>query len=114
MSDATFNPIQAAREYLASNLSRAVSLKELEEVSGLSRFHLSRRFKHEVGQSPMQFHMRLRIEDAMRRLKNGETPVDVAAGLGFSDDAHFSRVFKKLTGNTPGAAFVRKRDIKSD
>ena len=102
MTDAASDPIQAVRDHLASNLSRTVTLEELESVSGLSRFHLSRRFKRQVGWSPMQYHMRLRVDEAIKRLKRGETSVKVAKGLGFSDDAHFSRVFKRLTGKTPG------------
>ena len=68
----------------------------------LSTSHFSRLFKQTIGQSPYQFLMTYRIEQAKKLLVNPHNlMIDVAMNCGFSDQAHFSRVFKKIEGVTP-------------
>lgn len=48
--------------------------------------------------------MKARVERAKNLLKKGDTPLaSVAVGLGFADQAHLTRVFRKIVGTTPGA-----------
>jgi AraC family transcriptional regulator len=66
--------------------------------------HLARTFKSLVGCSMGEYVRRLRIEEAARRLASGAGPlVEIALDAGFADQAHFSRVFKQVTGHSPGA-----------
>ena len=73
-------------------------------MAGLSPSHFSRLFKETIGQRPMQFVTRYRIEQAKRRLFDLQRSlVDIALECGFADQAHFSRVFKQVEGVTPSA-----------
>ena len=70
--------------------------------AGLSPSHFSRLFKQTIGKSPYQFLMAYRIEQAKKMLDNPhKLMMDIALCCGFSDQAHFSRVFKKIEGVTP-------------
>ena len=71
---------------------------------GMSRFRLHRMFKTELGISPMGFYQQRRIQHARRMLEDlGSNVTEVAYHFGFSDAAHFGRVFKKVVGETPAA-----------
>ena len=70
--------------------------------ASLSPSHFARLFKQTIGQSPYQFLMTYRIEQAKRMLDKPNTlMIDIAIRCGFSDQAHFSRTFKKIEGVTP-------------
>ncbi len=88
--------------YIAINYGNNILLEDMAVQADLSASHFSRLFKQTIGQSPYQFLMTYRIEQAKKML---DTPnalmIDVAMNCGFSDQAHFSRVFKKIEGVTP-------------
>ena len=78
-----------------------LSLEQLSAQSGISRYAIIRLFKRNFGLTPHAFQLNLRINQARDRLKSGGSVVDIAYDLGFSDQSHFHRVFKSLTGVTP-------------
>lgn len=94
-------PVGVVRAYLADNFTRSVSLDELAQVARLSKFHLLRSFVKETGMTVHRYQMQLRICRAKELLKTGRRVVDVALDLGFTDQAHFSRYFKRFTSQTP-------------
>jgi AraC-like DNA-binding protein len=68
----------------------------------LSQSHLRALFEKWLGESPRQFHMRCRIDQARRLLREQNLSIaEVARQVGFSDGRHFSRVFKQVTGIAP-------------
>nr|WP_247711907.1 helix-turn-helix transcriptional regulator [Qipengyuania qiaonensis] len=76
----------------------------MARVTGLSPAHFSRLFKEVIGDSPYQFVMDYRVEQAKRMLGEQSRPLsDIALACGFADQAHFTRIFKRLTGMTPRA-----------
>jgi AraC-like DNA-binding protein len=80
------------------------TLAELAREAASSRSNLSRRFTELVGQSPMQYLTRWRIQIAANRLvHSGDKVATIAAEVGYDSDAAFSRAFKKETGLAPGA-----------
>ncbi|MEM9018728.1 MAG: AraC family transcriptional regulator [Verrucomicrobiota bacterium] len=91
-----------AREYLADHAERNVSLDELALASGLSRFELNRQFSSAFGMPPHAWQIQVRVNRAKDRLRQGQLLCDVAMELGFADQAHFSRLFKRSTGYSPG------------
>ena len=106
--------VREIREYLEANADRNVSLDELAELSQLSPYHLIRVFRQEIGLSPHAYFEQVRIHRARRLLKEGALIADVAAQLGFTDQSHLHRHFRKLTGVTPGvyrSAITYKTDI---
>jgi AraC family transcriptional regulator len=98
------SPVQVkrVREYIRANLGCDISLVELADQVGLSPHYFSLLFKRALGESPHQFVLRERIDEAQRLLASGRTPIsEVALNLGFADQSHFSQAFRKITGTTP-------------
>ncbi|HWE24606.1 MAG TPA: AraC family transcriptional regulator [Myxococcales bacterium] len=98
--------IEAARQILQDRFAESVSLDELTEEVGLSKFHLLRLFRVEVGTTPHAYQLHLRIARAREMLDRGVSAAEVALACGFADQAHFTRCFKSIVGFTP-AAFAR-------
>jgi AraC-like DNA-binding protein len=94
--------VQIARAYLEDNYAANVSLRELEQVTALSPFHLARLFQQEVGMPPHAYQIQVRIAHAKRLLLRGLPVSRVASESGFFDLSHFSRHFKRLVGVAPG------------
>lgn len=92
---------QQARDYLHAHMHEDVSLVALAEQTGVDRFRLTRAFKAAFGLAPHAYLVQLRLAQARRRLAAGETPAMVAAGLGFADQSHLGRWFRRAYGITP-------------
>ena len=90
-----------AREMILDQLEDKITLDDVAQVAGLSRYHLIRSFKQAYGQTPHAFQLDQRINRAKQLLKQGNTMVDVAQQLGFADQSHFQRHFKKRHAVTP-------------
>ncbi len=89
--------------YVQHHLSEPITTDQIAEHLFLSRQHLSRRFTREAGIPLAAFVRKEKAEEAKRLLRYTDKPVAaIAAYLGFSSQGHFSRVFKELTGMTPG------------
>jgi AraC-like DNA-binding protein len=95
-------PVERAKMYLRERLSAPVSLSELASAAGLSRFHLLRSFTKQVGMPPHTFQVRLRVERACLLMQAGVAPLDAATAVGFADQSHFTRHFRKVMDITPG------------
>lgn len=79
------------------------------EVS-LSPAHFARAFKETLGRSPHRYLLMLRLEKARRLLEDSEAVLsEVAQRTGFADQAHFTRLFKREFGVTPGALLKTRR-----
>ena len=78
-----------------------VSLGQLAKDIHISKFHLIRKFKREVGMTPHRFHIQNRIRKAQSRLQKDENIAAVAVGMGFYDQSHFNKSFKKIVGISP-------------
>jgi AraC-like DNA-binding protein len=94
--------VRRAVEYLSENYGRNVALAELATAAGLDGFHLTRAFTRAMGMPPHAYHLQQRLRAAQTRLAAGESVTAVAQNLGFSDQAHLTRLFKRLNGVTPG------------
>jgi AraC-like DNA-binding protein len=93
--------VRRARDHLRERWDERVSLAELSEVAGLSRYELVRRFRDQTDITPHAFQTNLRIAQARRLLSAGVAPAEVAAECGFADQPHLSRVFKRAVGVSP-------------
>ncbi|MEO0388477.1 MAG: AraC family transcriptional regulator [Pseudomonadota bacterium] len=88
--------------FIRANLERTISVDDLAAVAGMSASHFGRVFKATVGETPMQYVMAYRVEQAIAMMKDPARPLgDIALACGFADQAHFSRSFKQVTGQTP-------------
>ncbi|SEC83109.1 AraC-type DNA-binding protein [Nocardioides exalbidus] len=76
---------------------------EMADELGLTERSLQRLVEQRLGLSPKWLVQRRRLHDAVEALKAGSTSLaDVAAGLGYTDQAHFTHDFRTMTGVTPG------------
>lgn len=95
--------LHRVQRYVRAHLDRDLSLDDLAEVVGVSKYHFSRRFKKRTGQSPYQFVIYERVRAARRQLRDTTQPLaQVALNVGFSSQSHFTRTFKRHVGVTPG------------
>jgi AraC family transcriptional regulator len=89
-------------EYIRAHLASDIGVAELAGLVNLSPHYFSMLFKHAFGVPPHQFVLQERITAAQRLLASGRMPIcELAINLGFADQSHFSRAFRKVTGMTP-------------
>jgi len=80
------------------------TLERLGDRAGLSRSVLHERFAHFIGQTPMQYLSRWRMQIAARRLRDSDSKVvDIALEVGYENEPAFSRAFRREVGESPGA-----------
>lgn len=103
--------VTMVRDYLEAHATDKVRLQDLAELTGSSPYSLVRTFSDSVGMPPHGYQTQIRIWHARRLLSAGVPPVSVANQLGFCDQPHLTRMFKKYTGVTPGQFIV---GIQSD
>ena len=90
-------------ELLQSNPRANHDLETLAHESGYSRSHFIKAFQAATGKTPHAFLLDLRVERAAAMLRDRSLRIiDVAEACGFGSQAHFSRVFRRLRGLTPG------------
>lgn len=92
-----------ARALIEACFADDLDLATLAREARLSRFHLVRAFRRAIGTTPHGYLLDRRVRAARERLRAGAAVADVAAGCGFADQAHLTRVFKARVGVTPGA-----------
>jgi AraC family transcriptional regulator len=96
--------LQRLADYLRANLAENITLAELAAVAGLSSFHFARSFRKATGLAPHQYLIRLRVERARELLQQKQADKSlaaVAAEVGFYDQSHLSRHFRRIVGVTP-------------
>ncbi|VEF11530.1 AraC family transcriptional regulator [Pseudomonas fluorescens] len=98
---------QRARDYLHAHTYEDIGLDDLAKVCGVDRFRLTRAFKTAFGLAPHAYLIQLRLAKARQLLARGETPAQVASVLGFADQSHLGRWFRRAYQLTP--ADYRKR-----
>ena len=96
-----------ARDYLHAHMEQDLGLDELAWASGVDRFRLSRAFKAAFGIAPHAYLVQLRLARARQLLASGQPPARVAMTLGFADQSHMGRWFRRAYGLTP--AHYRRR-----
>lgn len=96
--------ISDAQTWLAQHFAVASPVEEMVRRSGLAERTFKRRFTEATGFAPIDYVQRLRIEDAKRRLERTDASADeISWKVGYEDAAFFRRLFKRVTGMTPGA-----------
>jgi len=96
--------VKGAQEWLATHFSVASPVEEMVRRSGLPERTFKRRFTEATGVAPIDYVQRLRVEDAKRRLERTDSSADeISWQVGYEDAAFFRRLFKRVTGMTPGA-----------
>ena len=94
--------VRRAIDCIQDSFAERVTLEMLADATGLPRGTMLRAFKREVGLPPYAFLIQVRIEHAKRLLQTGIPIATVAGRVGFADQSHLNRHFKRLVGVTPG------------
>ena len=101
-------------EYVESNLSHDLSLRELSEIADLSLHHFARMFKQTIGVAPHRYVLERRLERAKMMLRSAKASlVDISLSAGFDGQSHFTSTFHRMVGATPTefqAAYRKRRN----
>jgi len=103
-------------EYVQQNLDKDVRLSDLAAVVYMSPYHFARLFRCSTGVPPHRFVVRERIARACAVLARPELSIaQVSRLVGFRTPSHFTTVFRRVTGLTPGAyRTVAARDARAE
>lgn len=102
-------------DYLHEHLAQRLTVADLASSANLSSAHFSRLFYQELGVTPHQYIIRRRLELARQLLETGNRSVaEVAQQVGFADQGHLTRHFKRWLGVTPSAVLRESRNSPED
>ena len=94
----------SAEAYLASHSGEKFSLRETALAMHVNGSYLLRVYKAHTGHTLLWYHNHIRCEKAKTLLAESDLGIsEIGEAVGFVSSAHFSHVFKKLTGTTPSA-----------
>ena len=105
LSGAVIEPLAIAkvRVFIAAHHNEAMNLHDAARAANMNSFHFCRVFKKSTGLTFTAFLGRTRIESVKQQLLNGQLRIGEAAyAAGFQSLSQFNRVFRKITGETPG------------
>lgn len=94
--------IHRVRVFLDEAYATKITNDELTEMAAMSQYHFIRVFRKEIGLTPHEYLISVRIENARRLLAEGMPIAETARHSGFFDQSHLTRHFKRLIGVTPG------------
>ncbi len=104
-----------AVDYIRKNYTKRITLEETASFVFLSPAYFSRVFKEEIGDNFNIYVNKVRIEAAKKLLLNEKVSlVDISSLVGFEGQSYFSKVFKKMTGVTPGKFRESRGKIKTE
>jgi AraC-like DNA-binding protein/mannose-6-phosphate isomerase-like protein (cupin superfamily) len=94
--------VEECIRYMRANLSRPLTAGQIAEASGFSVSHLSAVFKQSTGFSPVAYFLRMKMHAASKELYfTGRSVKETALEFGIGDPYYFSRIFKKVMGESP-------------
>ena len=110
-SSLTAGQLRRVTDYISAHSGANIRLQDLAALVDLSQSHFSHAFKAATGLPPHQFQLQERVRRGQAMLAAGaHSLTDIAVESGFSDQAHFTRVFRRIVGETP-AAWQRSRRL---
>lgn len=97
--------IEKAKKYMQENFSKDISLEDVSMKVDISSYYFSKLFKEETGNNFIEYLTKLRMEEAIRLLRESDLSMkEICSRVGYQDPNYFSRNFKKYTGITPTEA----------
>jgi AraC-like DNA-binding protein len=92
-------------DFIEEHIGEKISLDALSSMVGLSPNHFARAFQQTVGMPPHRYLLRRRVEHVEQMLRETRLPLsEIAQAVGFSDQSHLARHFRRLTGMPPSVA----------
>ena len=94
--------ILKAQLLMEKRYPQTMAIDEIAQAVGISPRHFKRRFKQAIGETPLGYLQRVRIEAAKKKLERSRAPVsEITWQVGYADISSFCRLFKKTTGLSP-------------
>lgn len=93
--------ISTSLEYINDTINENINLDTLANVSKLSKYHFLRVFKQHTGLTPHHYILTLKVQKARNMIIQGNGLLNTSYELGFSDQSHFIRNFRKIYGYSP-------------
>ena len=98
----TSRQMRRVMDYMLTHLHEQLSLETLAQQVGFSAYHFASLFCQTTGETPHQFVLSKRLEEAQRLLRETDLPLSqVALSVGFQSQSHFTHVFRNRLGETP-------------
>jgi AraC family transcriptional regulator len=100
-------------QFLRENLARGINTRQLAIEAKLSVSHFCRAFKKSFGETPHAYVVRQRLEMAQKLMLDSQAPLSqIALSCGLADQAHLSKLFRRLFHDTPNA--WRRRNLTEE
>jgi AraC family transcriptional regulator len=113
-SGLTRNQARRVLEYIETNLSREITLREMAGIVDLSPYHFARMFKRTMSTAPHRYVLERRVERAKAMLRTtGASLIEISLSTGFCDQSHFTSTFRRIVGATPTRFQGRSLRIRS-
>ena len=94
--------LRRSTEYMQAHLTENISLAEIAKITKLSQSQFARAFRDSTGLPPYRYILRSRIQRAERMLATTSRSIaEIAANVGFADQSHFTKAFRRFSGATP-------------
>jgi AraC-like DNA-binding protein len=94
--------VRRMKDFIDAHYMDPIPLESLARIAGLSPFHVHRAFRRETGLPPHAYQTQVRVNRAKALLHGRAALSEIAATIGFADQSHLSRHFRRLVGVTPG------------
>lgn len=94
--------LDTINNYMHEHLDERITLEQLADLAGLSPAHFATRYREQTGTSPIQHFLHLKVERACQMLDATSLSfTEISHRLGYDDAYYFSRLFKKVMGQSP-------------
>ena len=102
--------VRMIMDYIRENYAQEITLRQLAQHVSMSESYLSSVFRKETGKTLVNYLEEYRIAQAVRLMAHGNRTLTCVAGMvGYANINYFSRVFKKVRGESPGRFMRRKK-----
>lgn len=106
--------IKILADKITGHPERELSIETMAADIFVSKFYLIRKFKGSIGMTPHQFCIQNRIRKSQRMLDAEKTVSGIAAEMGFYDQSHFNKAFRRIVGISPSEYIQSKKQIGQD
>jgi len=113
LDDEISSRIHLTKLFIENNCDRNISLKEMSEIACLSESHFNRFFHKCFGLSPYAYYLVCKMNKSQKVLLKHKSVIDATYQIGFFDQSHFTKLFKKHVGVTPGKFLRDNKTIQN-
>lgn len=108
-----YDYVGGATRFIARNYAAPIDVSTVAQNIGVSRSHLYRVFMRSMGVTPGEYLTHFRISQSCELLAGGSLPIGaVANSVGYEDPLYFSRVFRRVMGESPRQWAARRRETR--